>query len=138
MYEHGTGVERNIDEAKLWYEKAAAQGNIKAMHNLGSLMAALEPPDYSAAVEWFLLAARYGVKDSQYNIALLYEWGLGVQQDAVEAYFWYSAAARQGDVDALARSRTVEELLPLELKSATRRRLNEWRPLEASIEANRA
>jgi localization factor PodJL len=138
MYEHGTGVERNIGEAKLWYEKAAVQGNLKAMHNLGSLLAALEPPDYSGAAEWFLLAARYGVKDSQYNIALLYDRGLGVQQDAVEAFFWYSAAARQGDIDALARSRTVEELLPLELKSEARRRLNEWRPLEAAPEANDA
>jgi localization factor PodJL len=138
MYEHGTGVERNIEEAKLWYEKAAVQGNVKAMHNLGSLLSALDMPDYTGAAEWFLLAARYGVKDSQYNIALLYEQGLGVQQDAVEAYFWYSAAARQGDVDALARSRTVEELLPLEVKSAARRRLNEWRPLEAPTEANSA
>jgi uncharacterized protein len=36
-YEAGNGVAKNIDEARRWYEKAAAGGDANAMNNLGYL-----------------------------------------------------------------------------------------------------
>jgi len=37
MYEEGIGVEKNIEEAKVWYEKSATKGNSLALQNLARL-----------------------------------------------------------------------------------------------------
>ena len=57
-------------------------------------------PDYTTASQWFRRGAEYGMRDSQYNLAVLYARGLGLQQDLVQSYLWFSAAAAQGDDDA--------------------------------------
>ena len=45
-------------------------------------------------------AAEQSDVDAQFNLAILYEKGLGVPQDSEEATNWYRLAAEQGDVDA--------------------------------------
>jgi localization factor PodJL len=40
------------------------------------------------------------VRDSQYNLAILYARGLGVAQDLGQSWVWFSLAADQGDSDA--------------------------------------
>jgi len=48
-------------EARAWLEKAAASGDADAMYELGSLLQwEWEPPDESAAQEWFVKAAAAG------------------------------------------------------------------------------
>ena len=42
-------------------------------------------------------AADRGVKDSQYNLGVMYARGLGRQQDLPLAYRWFALAAQQGD-----------------------------------------
>ncbi len=51
------------------------------MHNLAVLYAeGIDgKPDYKAASEWFRKASSYGVADSQYNLAILFARGIGVQ-----------------------------------------------------------
>ena len=56
--------------------------------------------DYARAATWFTKAAEHGVRDSQYNLAILYARGLGLSQDLVQSYMWFSVAAAQGDADA--------------------------------------
>ena len=46
-------------------------------------------------------AAR-GFGDSQFNLAIMHENGLGVEKDAKEAFKWFSLAARAGDAEAVA------------------------------------
>jgi localization factor PodJL len=41
-----------------------------------------------------------GVKDSQYNLAILYARGMGLVQDLNQSWLWFSLAALQGDLDA--------------------------------------
>ena len=104
FYEKGSGVIKDLAQAKRWYEKAAEQGNVRSMHNLAVLHAenpaANGKPDFATAASWFRRAAEYGVRDSQYNLAVLYARGLGVAQDLVQSYAWFSAAAAQGDEEA--------------------------------------
>ncbi|MFZ0559900.1 MAG: hypothetical protein WAM55_11525 [Methylovirgula sp.] len=103
FYEKGLGVTRDLNRARDWYQKAAELGNIRAMHNLAVLAADGGDdgrPDYATAAQWFKKAAEYGVRDSQYNLAVLLARGLGVQQNFVAAYMWFSIVAAQGDDDA--------------------------------------
>jgi localization factor PodJL len=41
--------------------------------------------------------------DSQFNLAVLYERGMGVKQSLVDAYKWYAIAAAQGDSESKSR-----------------------------------
>ena len=47
------------------------------------------------AYEEFLTAARSGHADSQFNVALMYEQGIGVAKDEKEAVVWYGKSAAQ-------------------------------------------
>jgi localization factor PodJL len=136
MFERGAGVEQSTTMAKYWYEKAASQGNIKAMHNLGVLLAQGDQPDHNGSARWFAAAANRGVKDSQYNLALLYEGGLGVEKDPAEALFWYLAAARQGDNDASNKAGDIGNALPKPIVAGIRERLEQWQPKETETKAN--
>jgi localization factor PodJL len=44
-----------------------------------------------------------GLSDSQFNLAVLYERGMGVKQSLTEAYKWYAIAAAGGDSESKAR-----------------------------------
>jgi localization factor PodJL len=136
LLERGNGVRQDVDEAREWYERAALKGNVRAMHNLGVLLAGLDPPDYAGAAQWFREAAEFGVQDSQYNLAILQERGLGMNEDSAEAYFWYSVAAEKGDEDARSRAEALEASLPLALKSTVRQRLKSFQAKQAKSEAN--
>lgn len=103
--EQGRGQEKDLVAARGWYEKSAAKGNRRAMHNLAVLYAegTAGEKDYALAARWFKAAAELGFKDSQYNLAVLYQRGLGVPENKVEAYKWFATAAGQGDTDATER-----------------------------------
>ena len=104
FYEKGSGVTRDVAQAKVWYGRAAERGNVRAMHNLAVLHAENPgpsgKPDFATASSWFRQAAEHGVRDSQYNLAVLYARGLGVAQDLIQSYVWFDAAAAQGDEEA--------------------------------------
>lgn len=101
LYERGLGVGKDLARARIWYGRAAEQGNVKAMHNLAVLAAGNESaPDYPAALRWFTAAAEHGLADSQFNLGVILENGLGGPVDRVAAYKWYMLAAKSGDADA--------------------------------------
>ncbi|WP_342150629.1 hypothetical protein [Methylorubrum sp. SB2] len=122
-YEKGAGVTRDLGQAKSWYGRAADMGNTRAMHNLAVLHAenpaANGRPDFATAALAFRRAAEHGVRDSQYNLAVLYARGLGVSQDLVQSYLWFSTAAAQGDDEAgRKRDEVAGKLGPADLARA--------------------
>jgi localization factor PodJL len=100
LYEKGVGVGRDIQRAKDLYQRAAEKGNTRAMHNLGVLAAEGGKPNYTSAALWFGKAAEYGIRDSQYNLAVLLARGLGLPKDLVKSYTWFAIVAAAGDADA--------------------------------------
>ena len=87
------------------FSQAAAQGNLKAMHNLAIAYAQGlgTTKDENKAAEWFARAAERGYVDSAFDLAVLYERGEGVQQDLKQALKWYAVAAFTGDSPSQAR-----------------------------------
>ena len=83
-------------------------------------------PDYGNAARWFTAAADHGLKDSQYNLAVLFERGLGVKQNMGEALFWYSLAARQADADATTKAAMLEQSLAPATLDAVKARIAAW------------
>lgn len=124
LYENGTGLPRDIAEARRWTDRAAKGGNVKAMHDLAVFFAEGEggSQSYAEASVWFRRAAEFGVVDSQFNLAVLYEQGLGVSPDPEQALFWYEVAQRNGDEMAGSRARGLDGQLSRPAIENTRRR----------------
>ena len=68
--------------------------------NFDAGIAAYEVSNLPLAYKEFLAAAKDGHVDSQYNVALMYERGIGVEKDEKEAVAWYEKSARQGNAAA--------------------------------------
>jgi TPR repeat protein len=60
-------------------------------------IAAYEANDLPLAYKEFLAAAKEGHADSQFNVALMYEKGIGIGKDEKEAGVWYDKSASQGN-----------------------------------------
>lgn len=111
LYERGMGTTQDAERARVWYARAAEQGNVKAMHNLAVLSVSGGRSDYAVAAKWFTLAADFGLADSQVNLAILYQNGLGVPKDLTRTYKWLALAGRSGDREAAARMAQIKSRL---------------------------
>ena len=61
---------------------------------------ALEAGDYEVAYEKLLPLAEAGNPEAQYNLGVMYQEGLVVEQNYGKAVKWFRKAAEQGDVQA--------------------------------------
>jgi len=64
--------------------------------NFNAGLAAYEANNLPLAYQKFLAAAKEGHLNSQYNLALMYENGIGVKKNEKEALAWYTKAATAG------------------------------------------
>ncbi len=134
LFEKGAGVPKEERRALDLYRKAAQAGHTRAMHNLAVLLSSHDATqDYSEAASWFIRAATVGLADSQYNLALLYERGLGVPQNERKAYFWYSVAARAGDKDAKLQAERLKHGILTADADAISDEADHWNP---AVEGN--
>lgn len=68
--------------------------------NFQAGIAAYQANNLPLAYEEFLTAAKDGHADSQYNVGLMYEQGIGVSKDEKEAVVWYGKSAAQRNAAA--------------------------------------
>jgi len=68
--------------------------------NFQAGIAAYQANNLPLAYKEFLTAAKEGHADSQFNVALMYEQGIGVAKDEKEAVVWYGISASQGNAAA--------------------------------------
>ena len=142
FYKTGQGVEQDLAQARTWYERAASGGNILAMHRAGVMTAQGEggTADMAAAIEWFKQAADRALVDSQYNLGALYhpsgDSQPGGVQNAGQAYYWYSLAAKNGDDQAESLAAGLAGSLDTNLKSELDASVAAWAPTPADPVAN--
>ena len=72
----------------------------QAVAGLDEGVAAYQAGDLPLAVKEFRAAAEAGNADAQFNMALMYERGIGVSKDEQESVVWYRKAAEQGNSNA--------------------------------------
>jgi hypothetical protein len=76
LYFNGEGVEKDLEAAMYWYEKAATQGFVDAQYRLGSLYFDGKhdiPKDYDKAYRWLQLAQDNGHADAKPKLDGLYK-----------------------------------------------------------------
>jgi tetratricopeptide (TPR) repeat protein len=98
LYFQGVGVERNLDTAMQYFEKAAAKGHAAAQNGVGRCH--YEKGRYEEAFKWHTKSAAQGYANAEINLGILYEDGLGVTKDISKAIEWYTKAAEKGVVIA--------------------------------------
>ena len=86
-------------------KKAAEKGDAETMFKLGHWYI---NSDFGKAFRWWHEAAKQGHAGAQYHMGLVYNAGFDVELDIIRAYAWYSVAATQGNVDALAAKEQLE------------------------------
>ncbi len=99
------------------------------MHNL-AVLSTNRPDgkaDYAEALRWFSEAAQYNLPDSQFNLAVLHESGLGVPKDPKTAYVWFALAARNGDKEAVKRREAVKSQLTADALAAAETEVRAYR-----------
>jgi TPR repeat protein len=92
------------------------------------------PQDFSQAQFWYRKAAAQGEPFSEASLAILFNFGKGVQRDYVQAYMWYERAAmhaQSGNRDTIVemRDELAGKMTPQQIAEA-RRLAKEWKPAE--------
>jgi TPR repeat protein len=95
QYEFALGVPEDNQQAALWLQKSAEQGDVAAQVELGVVFDKMQ--DYAQALVWYRKAAEQGSARAEYNLGLAYQDGEAVPKDMAQAIAWYRKAADQGD-----------------------------------------
>lgn len=123
MLYSGKGVQRDKAEAVYWFVKAAEAGDKSAQYNLGVMFATDKelPNEYplmedgeiyfqlgsekptsnlEKAFKWYKMAAEQDHTSAQLNLGVMYNQGMGVEQNFEEAAKWYQKAADNNNAKA--------------------------------------
>lgn len=96
-----------------------------------SVSDAAAAPDPEAAVKWYKKAAKNGSAAGQAALGEAYRLGLGVQQNEVSAYMWYTLAADQGSQAAAdARNMVASQMKPDQIAKAEEK-ARDWKDSHA-------
>lgn len=98
MYQEGRGANKNIEEARSWYNKAASANSAEGQFYLGKLC--LLEKKYDEAQRWFERASKQGYAPAIYHLGRMYQLGKGVAVDQKKAYEYLEQAAGMGHVFA--------------------------------------
>ncbi|OHS99120.1 hypothetical protein TRFO_34522 [Tritrichomonas foetus] len=102
LYESGQGFPIDLQQAFLWYSRAAYGGNHSAQFNIGQMYMNGKgvEQDYYRAFEIFLYLAKKGDNTAQLKVSTMYKEGKGVFQDDKMSFYWLNEAAINGSSDA--------------------------------------
>lgn len=82
-------------------KERANGGHAAAQVKLGAYYA--DNKDYKNAIIWYRKAANNGNSSGMYNVAALYDRGIGVNQNSKAAFDYYKKAADIGNLNAMTR-----------------------------------
>jgi len=102
LYDNGFGVERDIEQAARWYERAVERNIGPAELVMAHILRRGEigMPDNDQALRRLRSAAHRGSPQAQFELGVAYDWGSGVTQNYATAAIWYDKAAAQGLAEA--------------------------------------
>lgn len=100
MLANSSGANYDLLKAVSMFKSIATLGHARAQFRLGHIYFDGIMKDLSQAAYWWQRSAESGYVNAQFNLALLYERGMGVQKDQAKSTLWFERAARSGDAEA--------------------------------------
>ncbi len=104
----------------------AKAGDAEAQGAIGNIY--FHQNRFSGAAKWWRLCADQGDASCQGDLGTLYEFGLGVPKDYVEAYKWMNLGAAHGALIAPNDREEVARLMTPAQVAEAQRRSAEWKP----------
>ena len=137
MYETGFGVKKDLAEAKVWVDKAAAQGHETAGFKLLYWDMQKNGLKGENKEEFAQLRTKANANNSQamYYLGKMYAYGVGVKKNYDKSLDWLNKATFDGVLEAEREAVSVREMKQKSL--ATSRRAEENRKLKAKKDAQR-
>ena len=89
-------------------------------------LAAYRRDDYAAAMHLWRPLAEQGDTLAQSNLGVMYEFGLSVPQDIVQAHMWFDLAVEHGDERAKINRAIAASLMTPDQIAEARRLAREW------------
>ena len=137
MYRQGLLGVPDKETGRKWLSMAAQAGNADAQFSLGLMyfQSEIMPPQdaektdpLAAAVSLFRDSAEQGHSDAQLYLGQMYENGMGVRRDRVEALKWYQLAVWQRNSIANAAHVAIQSGMPPEAIAEGKARARDWKP----------
>lgn len=91
MYQNGYGVDKDMEQAKYYYKSGAMLGDRNAAWRLGLIY--IDEMEYTEAYKFLLRASEAGQGMAMFELAKLYENGLGTAYNREKAIEWYKKCA---------------------------------------------
>jgi hypothetical protein len=101
MYAQGNDLPKDYGEGVRWYRRAAERGGIRVRTKLAGLL--IEGQDYDEGRRLCEEGAKQKYPPAVYCVGLIYQRGLGVIRNPVEAAKWFNRAAELGYTPAMLR-----------------------------------
>lgn len=100
----GIGMDKDDTVAVSWFRKGAAKQDVNAYWLLAKLLmegSGVQTPSYAEAAVYFQMAAEKNIPQAEHHLAIMYEYGMGVDEDFLKAEEYYQRAAQQGFTEAM-------------------------------------
>ena len=112
-YEHGRGVDQDVEKAVECYRKGAALGHAPSQHSLACyyMRGEVLEEDYEKAFELCMKSAKQGYGLAMRDVGYCYQFGNGVDDDMSLAIEWYERALKVIDDPELERKVAVFKML---------------------------
>ena len=89
------GVVEDETLAFEWFKRAAENGHVGAMNNVGLILSDQGDDELeTVGFEWVKQAAEKGHVGAMYNLGTFYVEGVGVEKSNAEAFKWFKRAAK--------------------------------------------
>jgi len=96
-YANGEGVEADEKEALRWLKLSATHGHPVAQSDYAFAILDEDNPELSReSAEWLRKSALQGKSSAMFNLAIMYQRGVGVPKDRITAFAWYLVSAMDG------------------------------------------
>jgi len=122
IHSGGFGVEKDIDIAHNWYNKAAQKGDAGAQIAVADYHFRKE--EYDKAHNWYHKAAKQNKKTAYIRLSMMYKLGLGVEKNR-EKSLYYKNKAKEGVIKV--KQETIRKYMPKSKKKYTKKKKHEKR-----------
>lgn len=106
-------VNNEVSTKFMYAKRAAAQGNSRALFDLGLMYATGQGvrKNERLAFNYFHKAARKNHSEAKFYVGLSFSQGRGVRQQTQLARYWFKLAAKSGHPKAMAHLASIEKVL---------------------------